>query len=99
MAWSVAQLSGYTEESIGYGGNTLVKGKSLRQYIDLLSEDPEEAIRKISVVRDSLFTLDNMRVLVVADVEKLPNPVSTWDDFVAAKPSVWNLRMVSDIFY
>ncbi|RVD83457.1 uncharacterized protein DFL_007843 [Arthrobotrys flagrans] len=94
MVWSVTYLSGYTEESIGYGGNTLIKGKFLRQYIDLLSKEPEEAVRKISTVRDSLFTLDNMRVLVVADVEKLSKPVSTWDDFVAGKPSSHDLKPI-----
>ncbi|KAK6354307.1 hypothetical protein TWF730_008717 [Orbilia blumenaviensis] len=94
MAWSVAHLTGYTEESIGYGANTLVKGKFLRQYIDLLSEKPEEAIQKIATVQQSLFTLDNMRVLVVADVEKLPKPVSAWDDFVAGKPSNCDLKPI-----
>ncbi|KAK6511363.1 hypothetical protein TWF481_000281 [Arthrobotrys musiformis] len=94
MVWSVASLSGFTEESIGYGGNTLIKGKFLRQYIDLLSEDPEEALKKITAVRDSLFTLDNMRVLVVANVEKLPKPVSSWDDFVAGKPSNLELKPI-----
>ncbi|KAK6529763.1 hypothetical protein TWF281_008924 [Arthrobotrys megalospora] len=94
MVWSVAYLTGYTEDSIGYSGNTLIKGKFLRQYIDLLSEKPEEAIQQISTVRDSLFTLDNMRVLVVADVEKLSKPVSAWDDFVNGKTLEGNLKPI-----
>ncbi|EWC46282.1 hypothetical protein DRE_04453 [Drechslerella stenobrocha 248] len=85
MAWSVAYLTGFAPESIGYGGNTLTKGKFLREYVKLIEEQPEEAVKRISVVRDTLFTLENMRVLVVADIKKLPKPVSTWESFVAGK--------------
>ncbi|KAK6334063.1 hypothetical protein TWF696_002565 [Orbilia brochopaga] len=85
MVWSVAYLTGYTPESIGFSGNTLIKGKFLRQYINLLGSNPDEAVKRISTVRDTLFTLENMRVLVVADIKKLPKPVSTWEDFTAGR--------------
>ncbi|KAJ6263411.1 hypothetical protein Dda_1974 [Drechslerella dactyloides] len=85
MVWSVAYLTGYTPESIGFSGNTLIKGKFLRQYINLLESNPEEAVKQISTVRDKLFNLENMRILVIADVKKLPKPVSAWEDFIKGK--------------
>ncbi|EPS43054.1 hypothetical protein H072_2916 [Dactylellina haptotyla CBS 200.50] len=94
MVWSLAYLSGYTSESIGYCGNTLIKGRFLKQYIELLETKPEEATAQITAFRDGLFTLDNMRVLVVADVEKLPKPVSSWDDFVAGRSPGGKLKPI-----
>ncbi|KAK6529106.1 hypothetical protein TWF694_004321 [Orbilia ellipsospora] len=94
MVWSVAYLTGYAEESIGYGANTLIKGKFLKQYIEMLNSNPEEAIKQMTTFRDRLFTLDNMRILVVADVEKLPKPVSSWEDFVAGKPMGGELKPI-----
>ncbi|KAF3915825.1 hypothetical protein ABW21_db0207724 [Orbilia brochopaga] len=88
MVWSVAYLTGYTPESIGFGGNTLIKGKFLKQYINLLEQNPEEAVKQISTVRDKLFTLQNMRVLVIANIEKLPKPVSTWESFIEGRKMV-----------
>ncbi|KAF3937642.1 hypothetical protein ABW19_dt0209549 [Dactylella cylindrospora] len=94
MVWAVSQLSSYSEKSIGYGGNTLVKGKFIKQYTKLIASNPDEAISKISAVRDSLFKLENMRLLVVADVEKLAKPVSAWEDFISAKPSTGGLAPI-----
>ncbi|KAF3903377.1 hypothetical protein ABW20_dc0105620 [Dactylellina cionopaga] len=94
MVWSVAYLTGYAPESIGYSGNALIKGRFLRQYIDLLAKNPEEAVSQITALRDNLYTLDNMRVLVVADVEKLPKPVSSWEDLVAGKSLGGDLKPI-----
>src|SRR5579871_5846524 len=88
MVWAISQITTYSEESVGYSGNVLIKGKFMKQYTKLLDSNPEEAISKITKFRDALFTLNNMRILVVADVEKLYKPVSMWEDLIAGKPMV-----------
>ncbi|KAI8627623.1 Metalloenzyme, LuxS/M16 peptidase-like protein [Xylariaceae sp. FL1651] len=60
---------------------TLVKATYLRRLKKILEKDPETAITWLEGVRKALFTSDNIRVLVAADIShsKLPEPVKTWD--------------------
>ncbi|KAI1496796.1 zinc metalloprotease [Biscogniauxia marginata] len=60
---------------------TLVKAVYLRRLKKILENDPDTAISWFEELRKSLFTFDNVRVLVTADLSnsKLPNPVKTWD--------------------
>jgi len=88
MAWAVTACISYSPESLGYCQDTLVKSKYLKQFKNLLKDKPEEAIQKMKDLRDSLCKPSNMRVLVVANVEKLPHPVSAWDKFLDNKDTV-----------
>ncbi|CAJ2507608.1 Uu.00g087940.m01.CDS01 [Anthostomella pinea] len=60
---------------------TLVKAVYLRRLKKILEKEPETALSWLEEVRKSLFTFDNLRVLVTADISnsKLPDPVKTWD--------------------
>ncbi|KAI0398328.1 Metalloenzyme, LuxS/M16 peptidase-like protein [Xylariaceae sp. FL0594] len=60
---------------------TLVKATYLRRLKKILEKDPDTAIAWFEEVRKTLFTPDNIRVLVIADVSqsKLSEPVKTWD--------------------
>jgi len=60
---------------------TLVKATYLRRLKKILEKDPDTAIAWFEEVRKTLFTSDNIRVLVTADVSqsKVPEPVKTWD--------------------
>ncbi|KAM7195297.1 Presequence protease 1, chloroplastic/mitochondrial [Rhypophila sp. PSN 637] len=58
---------------------TLVKAVYLKRLKKLLEKDPETVLSWFDGLRRSLFTFQNMRVLVTADVAKLPNPVAAWD--------------------
>ena len=44
----------------------------------LLAADPDAVLAKLETLRKSLFTFDNTRVLVITDVNKLPNPTEPW---------------------
>lgn len=48
-----------------------------------LQNDPELIIRQLEEIRAALFQFSNFRAVVVANVEKLTNPVSSWKDFTA----------------
>ncbi|KAI0401343.1 Metalloenzyme, LuxS/M16 peptidase-like protein [Xylaria palmicola] len=58
----------------------LVKATYLKRLKKILQNDPETAIAWFEEVRNALFTLDNIRVLVTADISrsKVPDPVETW---------------------
>jgi Zn-dependent M16 (insulinase) family peptidase len=60
---------------------TLVKATYLRRLKKILQKDPDTAIAWFEEVRKALFTSDNIRVLVTADVShsKVPELVKTWD--------------------
>lgn len=60
---------------------TLVKAVYLRRLKKLLEKDPDAVVSQFEELRKRLFTFDNLRVLVIADVSnsKLPDPVKSWD--------------------
>ncbi|KAI1776448.1 Metalloenzyme, LuxS/M16 peptidase-like protein [Hypoxylon cercidicola] len=60
---------------------TLVKAVYLRRLKKLLESDPDAVVARFEELRKRLFTFDNLRVLVIADVSnsKLPDPVKAWD--------------------
>ncbi|KAI1458461.1 Metalloenzyme, LuxS/M16 peptidase-like protein [Annulohypoxylon moriforme] len=60
---------------------TLVKAVYLKRLKKLLEKDPKAVLSRFEELRKSLFTPDNLRILVTADISnsKLPDPVKTWD--------------------
>ncbi|EMR62792.1 putative zinc metalloprotease protein [Eutypa lata UCREL1] len=60
---------------------TLVKATYLRRLKKLLEKEPDTVLSWFEEVRKSLFTFNNLRILVTADISnsKLPEPVKTWD--------------------
>ncbi|KAI1325385.1 Metalloenzyme, LuxS/M16 peptidase-like protein [Xylariaceae sp. FL0255] len=60
---------------------TLVKAVYLRRLKKILEKDPNTALAWFEELRKTVFTSDNIRVLVTADISdsKLPEPVKTWD--------------------
>ncbi|KAI2643177.1 Metalloenzyme, LuxS/M16 peptidase-like protein [Xylaria nigripes] len=60
---------------------TLVKATYLKRLKKILQSEPDTAIAWFEEVRRALFTPDNIRVLVTANISqsKVPEPVKTWD--------------------
>ena len=82
MMYCVDAMLHLDRSSIIKARNTLVKGTYMRRIKKLLAKDPEAVIAKLEKLRKSLFTFENMRCLVIADVEKLPNATGAWDQLV-----------------
>ncbi|KAI1390879.1 Metalloenzyme, LuxS/M16 peptidase-like protein [Hypoxylon trugodes] len=59
----------------------LVKTVYLRRLKKLIEKDPQEVLSRFEKLRKCLFTLDNVRVLVTADITNwsLRDPVKSWD--------------------
>lgn len=58
---------------------TLVKAVYLRRLKKLLEVDPNTVVSWFEDLRKALFTFSNIRVLVTANVARLPEPISSWD--------------------
>jgi len=88
MAFAVDRMLHYAPASAVRATNTLVKALYLRRILKLLKTSPEDVIAKLESLRSHLLTFPNMRILAIANLETLPNPVSTFAPLTAViKPS------------
>ena len=69
--------------SISRARSTLVRALYLKRINRLLNTSPEVVLGQLAEIRDHLFQYSNMRALVIADISKLANPVSSWKTLVA----------------
>lgn len=65
--------------SLAVAKRTLVKAVYLKRLKKLLKSEPEKVVDWFNTIRKSLFTFQNMRFLVTANVSKLENPITTWN--------------------
>jgi Zn-dependent M16 (insulinase) family peptidase len=85
MAQEVDMAIHFKPESYLAAKRTLVKAVYLRRLKKLIEKEPDTVVAWFEELRKSLFTFDNMRVLVTADVAKLSNPVAAWDELTSPK--------------
>ncbi|TVY16263.1 Uncharacterized protein LARI1_G007005 [Lachnellula arida] len=83
MMYAVDAMIHLDKDSSIKARGTLVKATYLKRLKKLLANEPETVIGWLEALRTSLFTFDNMRTLVIANVEKLSNPVNAWKPLVA----------------
>ena len=74
-------------ESIGRARGTLVKALYLKRVKRLLESKPDIILSQLEEIRRALYQYSNFRVLVIANVEKLVNPVSSWELLTAGLDS------------
>ncbi|KAI5818547.1 Metalloenzyme, LuxS/M16 peptidase-like protein [Pyronema omphalodes] len=85
MVYSVKNMIELHSQSIGKAKNTLVKAKYLKKVETLLKSDPDAVVKQFEQFREGLTQLKNIRVLTIADLTRLKNPVSSWNSFVKNK--------------
>lgn len=95
MLAAVHVMVHYGEESIARARCTLVKARYLKRVKRLLAEKPEEIVRRMEEVRKSLFQPDNIRVVVFANLERLPRPVSAWKPFTERLGTSLDLKPIT----
>jgi Zn-dependent M16 (insulinase) family peptidase len=78
----------YSRESIGRAQDTLVKALYLKRISKLLEDDPDQVTKQMEELRDTFCKLENLRILVIADLNRLKTPVSVWKSFSEGKPFV-----------
>ena len=79
MKLAAELMVGTAPLSITRACNTLVGAVYLKRVRTLLKKDPEAIIKQLRDINTALCQPDNWRLLVVANVEKLLHPVTSWD--------------------
>lgn len=78
MLVAVHLMTHLAPQSIGRARSTLVKALYLRRIKQLLKTDPEQVVGQFERLRETLCRFENFRVLVIADLDKLKDPVRSW---------------------
>lgn len=95
MLKAVSTMVHYENESIPRARSTLVKARYLKRVKRILAENSEEIVTCMEQIRNSLFQPENVRVLVIADLKKLQNPVSAWKPFAETLGASKDLRPIN----
>lgn len=82
MLEAVRAMNQYGPNSIIRAKTTLVRARYLKLIKQLLKNRPQEVVSKMEEIRNVLFRPENFRVLVIADLTRLSNPVSSWKTFI-----------------
>ena len=69
----------------------------LKHLRKLLKQDPQAVVSKLQTLCDVLHRPENFRTVVVADIAKLPNPVSAWQNLTKDLPSPKTLEPLDDL--
>lgn len=83
MMYAVDAMIHLDKESSVKARGTLIKAVYMKRLKKLLAKEPETVLSRLEALRKSLFTFNNMRALVITNVEKLPDPVSAWKPLIA----------------
>ncbi|RKF55261.1 Uncharacterized protein OnM2_091020 [Erysiphe neolycopersici] len=86
MAGSVDSMIHLDNNSSVKARNTLVKAFYMKRLKKIFNKDPKSVISSLEDLKKSIFRFNNMRVLIITDVNKLQSPIEPW------KPIVDNLK-------
>lgn len=78
MAYSIENTINTEPASITRARGTLTRAVYLRRVRRLLEDSPNTVLSQLEEIRSALFRFSNFRVLVTADLQKLPRPASSW---------------------
>ena len=84
MASEIDMALHLVRESFLVAKRTLVKAVYLRRLKKLLEKEPQTVVSWFETLRNSLLPFQNWRVLVTANIAKLPNPVAAWNALTSA---------------
>lgn len=85
MTGSAAMMTNTAPEAIGRARDTLVKALYLKRMKHLLRSDPDMVISQLEEIRHAICQISHIRVLVIANIEKLKRPVSSWEELTAGQ--------------
>ncbi|KAL8997888.1 MAG: hypothetical protein Q9169_002970 [Polycauliona sp. 2 TL-2023] len=83
MLAAVEEMIHSAPASVVRARSTLVTALYLKGVRHLLKENPDTIIGQLQGIRDALYKFQSIRAVVVANVEKLDKPVSSWKPFIA----------------
>lgn len=83
MLYAAECMLNTAPSSITRARGTLVRAVYLKRIKRLLATSPSTILSQLETIRTALCQHSNFRVLVIANLEKLPNPVSAWRTLTA----------------
>lgn len=84
MLYTADGMLHMSNESSMKARTTLVKSVYMKRLKKLLKKEPETVINWLESLRKSIFKFNNIRALVVADINKLPSPVQAWNPLITS---------------
>ncbi|KAM0148866.1 hypothetical protein ACHAPG_009728 [Botrytis cinerea] len=84
MLYTADGMLHMSNESSMKARTTLVKSVYMKRLKKLLKKEPETVIGWLESLRKSIFKFNNIRALVVADINRLPAPVQAWDPLISS---------------
>ncbi|PNY28790.1 Metalloenzyme, LuxS/M16 peptidase-like, metal-binding protein [Tolypocladium capitatum] len=81
MASEVDAAIHMDKSSLAVAKRVLVRAVYLKRLKKLLKNEPDKVVAWFNTIRSSLFTFQNMRLLVTANLKSLSDPITTWDPF------------------
>ena len=82
MSYAADLMIGTAPSSIARACSTLVAALYLKRVTLLLKRNPDVILNKLEDIRTALFQPSNWRVLVVAHLERLERPVTSWHTLI-----------------
>lgn len=79
MAGEVDKAIHLERSSFSVARRVLVRAVYLKRLKKLLESEPDKVVGWFNTIRESMFTFQNMRFLVTANLATLPDPITTWD--------------------
>ena len=83
MMYAVDAMIHLDNDSSVKARGTLIKAVYMKRLKKVLAKEPETVISWLEALRKSLFTFNNIRTLVIANVKNLTNPVEAWKPLIA----------------
>lgn len=83
MLYAAEIMLNTAPSSIARARGTLVRAVYLKRIKRLLEDSPETILSQLETIRTALCQHCNFRVLVIGNLERLPNPVSAWKTLTA----------------
>ena len=78
MLTAVRIMTHLSDKSITRARSTLVQALYLKRIKTLLKTDPDRVVKSFEELRRHLCSFENMRVVVISDLDKLSSPVSSF---------------------
>ncbi|EME39208.1 hypothetical protein DOTSEDRAFT_75067 [Dothistroma septosporum NZE10] len=97
MVWAVNSMISSNRNANCHATNTLTKALYLKHLRKLLKQEPKAVISKLETLCASLHRPENFRAVVIADITKLPNPVSGWQNLLKDLPITKTLEPLDDL--
>lgn len=87
MVYAASMAINASPAAIGRACGTLTRALYLKRVLRLLDKSPETVLTQLISIRDAFARHSNFRVLVIANLERLPKPVSSWKILTADIPT------------